>query len=127
MDALQAKLQALSDDFQKLQQDLQEKVAARQKLDSQKQENLTVQAEFERLKDGDVIYKTVGPVLLKQEKFEAENTVSGRLDFISGEISRVEVQIKEIQDKMETKKTEIIQVQSSAQATQAQAQQPVAA
>ncbi|KKF94370.1 AMSH-like protease sst2 [Ceratocystis platani] len=125
MDALQAKLQALSDDFQKLQQDLQEKVAARQKLDSQKQENLTVQAEFERLKDGDVIYKTVGPVLLKQEKFEAENTVSGRLDFISGEISRVEVQIKEIQDKMETKKTEIIQVQSKMDRLQMRHGQPL--
>ncbi|KAL5601458.1 hypothetical protein BROUX41_002559 [Berkeleyomyces rouxiae] len=126
MDSLQTKLQALSDDFQKLQQDLQSKVTARQKLDSQKQENLTVQAEFERLKDGDVIYKTVGPVLSKQEKFEAENTVSGRLDFIGSEISRVEAQIKEIQEKMEAKKTEIIQLQSGAQA-QAQAQQTAAA
>lgn len=88
-------------------------MSSRQKLDGQKQENLTVQAvrpfllmwthvhcgssslrtstdsqqqEFKNLKDEDVIYKMVGPVLLKQEKFEAENTVTGRLDFISGEM-----------------------------------------
>lgn len=28
----------------------------------------------------------MGPVLLKQDKFEAENTVKGRLDFINGEM-----------------------------------------
>ena len=33
-----------------------------------------------------MIYKLVGPVLLKQEKFEAEGTVKGRLDFIGKEM-----------------------------------------
>ena len=42
--------------------------------------------EFERLQEGETIYKLAGPVLLKQDKFEAENTVKGRLDFISSEM-----------------------------------------
>ncbi len=42
--------------------------------------------EFDKLKDGETIYKLVGPVLLKQEKFEAESTVKGRLDFIEKEM-----------------------------------------
>lgn len=42
--------------------------------------------EFEKLKDGETIYKLVGPVLLKQEKFEADSTVKGRLDFIDKEM-----------------------------------------
>ena len=39
----QKRLQALSDAYQKLQTDLQGVVAARQKLESQQQENLGVQ------------------------------------------------------------------------------------
>ncbi|KAK5995431.1 putative prefoldin subunit 6 [Cladobotryum mycophilum] len=113
---IQAKLQALSDDFQKLQQDLQTAVASRQKLEGQKEENLSVQKEFSKLGDDEKIYKAVGPVLLKQEKFEAESTVQGRLDFIGGEITRLEDQIKEAQEKIEKKRAEIIQLQSGAQA-----------
>ncbi|KAF4344720.1 prefoldin beta subunit [Fusarium beomiforme] len=111
----QAQLQALSEDFQKLQSELQNAVASRQKLEGQKQENVGVQQEFERLQEGETIYKLTGPVLLKQDKFEAENTVKGRLDFISGEITRLESTIKETQEKLEKKKTEIIQIQTAAQ------------
>ncbi|KFH45983.1 Prefoldin subunit-like protein [Hapsidospora chrysogenum ATCC 11550] len=132
----QVRLQALSEDFQKLQHDLQEVVASRQKLEGQKQENVGVKKvvspeldplllrrcsdnlsqEFDNLGEDETIYKLVGPVLLKQEKFEAESTVKGRLDYINGEISRLEGQIKETQEKLEKKKTEIIQIQASAQA-----------
>ncbi|UNI17836.1 Prefoldin subunit 6 [Purpureocillium takamizusanense] len=115
MAEVQARLQSLSEDYQKLQQELQDTVASRQKLEGQKQENVGVQKEFDNLGDDETIYKLVGPVLLKQDKVEAESTVKGRLDFISGEISRLEGSIKETQDKMEKKKTEIIQVQSQAQ------------
>lgn len=47
---------------------------------------LTTCQEFEGLQDDETIYKQIGPVLLKQEKFEAENTVKGRLDFIGSEM-----------------------------------------
>lgn len=42
--------------------------------------------EFDNLGEDETIYKLVGPVLLKQEKFEAESTVKGRLDYINGEM-----------------------------------------
>ncbi|KAF7563433.1 hypothetical protein G7046_g687 [Stylonectria norvegica] len=119
MAEVQARLQALSEDFQTLQQELQNAVESRQKLEGQRQENLGVQKEFDRLEDGETIYKLAGPVLLKQDKVEAESTVKGRLDFINGEITRLENQIKETQGKIEKKKTEIIQLQSSAQAAAA--------
>ncbi|KAK4166918.1 Prefoldin [Cladorrhinum sp. PSN259] len=116
MAEIQAKLQALSEDYQKLQKELQETVASRQKLEAQKQENLGVQKEFNKLNDGETIYKLIGPVLLKQDKSEAESTVNGRLEFIDKEISRLEAHLKETQGKIEKKKGEIIQVQTSAQA-----------
>jgi len=42
--------------------------------------------EFDKLKDGEDVYKLVGPVLLKQDKADAEATVKGRLDFIGTEM-----------------------------------------
>ena len=47
---------------------------------------LTASQEFDRLKEGESVYKLVGPVLLKQDKFEAESTVKGRLEFIGNEM-----------------------------------------
>ncbi|KAF6825952.1 prefoldin subunit 6 [Colletotrichum plurivorum] len=133
MAELQAKLQKLSEEYTALQQEvdelslgegspakispeLQTTVQARQKLEAQKQENLGVKEEFDQLKDGEQIYKLVGPVLLKQDKIEAESTVQGRLDFITKEIERHEGLISEVQGKIEKKKAEIIQLQASAQA-----------
>ncbi|KAK3376972.1 Prefoldin [Lasiosphaeria ovina] len=124
---VQARLQSLSEDFTKLQKDLQESVLSRQKLEAQKQENLGVQREFVKLKDDETIYKLIGPILLKQDKSDAESTVNGRLEFIGKEIQRLETQIKETQVKIEKKKGEIIQLQTSAQAASGQQQQAVAA
>ncbi|PHH62043.1 hypothetical protein CDD81_7599 [Ophiocordyceps australis] len=110
----QAHMQSLSDEFQKLQEDLQQIVASRQQLEGQKQENVGVQKEFDKLGEEETIYKLVGPVLLQQDKVEAESTVKGRLDFIGSEIERLEKQIKETQDKLEKKKMEIVQAQATA-------------
>ncbi|KAK3385487.1 Prefoldin [Podospora didyma] len=128
MASVQAQLQGLSEEFTNLQKELQEHVQSRQKLEAQKQENLGVQKEFAKLKDDETIYKLIGPVLLKQDRVDAEGTVNGRLEFISKEITRLEGQIKETQTKIERKKGDIIQLQTSAQAAAgAQQQQKVAA
>lgn len=82
----QQKLQALSEEYQKLQTDLQTNVQARQQLEAQQQENQSVQKEFASLSDDANIYKLVGPVLLKQEKNEATMAVDGRLEFIGKEM-----------------------------------------
>ncbi|EPS30010.1 Prefoldin subunit 6 [Penicillium oxalicum] len=114
MDA-QKKLQALSDEFQQLQTDLESLVDARQKLESQQQENQGVQSEFAQLDDESNIYKLVGPVLLKQDKTEAVMAVKGRLEFIEKEIKRIEKEIEEKQETAEKKRVEIMQFQSQVQ------------
>ncbi|KAL0260129.1 Prefoldin subunit 6 [Diplodia seriata] len=119
----QKKLQDLTDEFQKLQGELQSTVDGRQKLESQQQENKGVQQEFEKIADDANIYKLVGPVLLKQDKSEAVLAVIGRLEFIEKEIKRIEGQISEIQERSEKKKIEIITLQTEMQ----QLQQPAAA
>ncbi|RDW67986.1 hypothetical protein BP5796_07227 [Coleophoma crateriformis] len=119
----QQRLQALSEEYTSLQQELQTNVASRQKLESQQQENKGVQKEFKSLDDDANIYKLVGPVLLKQDKTEAVLAVDGRLEFIDNEIKRVEKQIKEIEEKTDKVRMEIMQIQSESQA----AAQPQAA
>jgi len=108
-------LQDLTDQFQALSKDMSSIVEARQKLDSQLQENRSVQKEFANLADDAKIYKLVGPVLVKQDKSEAVMNVDKRLEFINSEIARIEKQITDIQEKQERKKMEIIQVQSQLQ------------
>ncbi|RKU45599.1 hypothetical protein DL546_007913 [Coniochaeta pulveracea] len=120
---VQARLQQLSEDYQNLQKELQEAVDSRQKLEAQKTENIGVQKEFAKLKEDETIYKLIGPVLMKQDKVEADSTVNGRLEFIGKEIARLEQNIKDVQVKLEKKKGEIIQVQSAAQQAAAGAQQ----
>ncbi|MCJ1256762.1 hypothetical protein MMC24_004586 [Lignoscripta atroalba] len=111
----QKQLQILSDDFQKLQGELQSIVDARQKLESQQQENKGVQKEFSKLAEDANIYKLVGPVLLKQDRSEAVLAVDGRLEFIEKEVKRVEKQISDIQNNGEKKKMEIYQLQTKMQ------------
>ncbi|KAL8735233.1 MAG: hypothetical protein Q9181_002909 [Wetmoreana brouardii] len=155
----QQQLQTLSDEYQKLQTgtlsfpssqipsyyplptDLQTQIASRQRLESQQQENLSVAREFSTLSSESKIYKLIGPVLLKQEKAEAEQAVQGRLEFIGKEMSkkgqrhewadlmkrskrltlrhrhskRVEKLITDMQSHGESKKMEVYQLQMKMQ------------
>ncbi|EXJ60342.1 prefoldin beta subunit [Cladophialophora yegresii CBS 114405] len=109
------KLQVLSEALQKIQDDLQSAVEARQKLEAQQQENKAVQNEFTSLAADAGIYRLVGPVLLKQDKTEAVSTVDGRLEFIGKEIIRTENRIKELQEGSEKKRVELMQLQQRLQ------------
>ncbi|KAJ5693021.1 prefoldin subunit 6 [Penicillium macrosclerotiorum] len=120
MDA-QKQLQALSDEYQQMQTELEGLVEARQKLESQQQENQGVQSEFAELDDESNIYKLVGPVLLKQDKSEAIMAVNGRLEFIEKEIKRIEKEIQDKQESSEKKRAEIVQFQSQVQQQAAEA------
>ncbi|KAL0565404.1 Prefoldin subunit 6 [Marasmius crinis-equi] len=105
--ALQEKFQTASRDFQKLQADLSNAVEARQRLDAQLSENEMVKKEFALLKPENEVYKQIGPVLVKQEQAEAKSNVDTRLEFIRGEIKRMEAQLKDIETKSEKKKQEV--------------------
>ncbi|KAI1795486.1 prefoldin subunit 6 [Ganoderma leucocontextum] len=113
--ALQQRFQTVSADFQKVQNDLSLAVDARQKLEAQLSENELVKKEFAALTEDNMVYKLVGPVLIKQDQAEAKQNVNTRLDFIRGEIKRVEGQLKDLGDKSEQKKTELVDIQTTLQ------------
>jgi prefoldin beta subunit len=61
-------------------------VSARQQLEAQFQENKIVKEEFGILQDDAKIYKLIGPVLIPQDKAEADLNVEKRLEFINSEM-----------------------------------------
>ncbi|KAI7875434.1 Prefoldin beta-like protein, partial [Lichtheimia hyalospora FSU 10163] len=111
LSVLEAKLEAESKAFQQLQKELSSAIESRQRLDSQQQENEVVRKEFEHLEGDANVYKLIGPVLVKQEKAEAETNVKNRLELISKEIERIEKQLKDLTTKSEKKKAEIAELQ----------------
>ncbi|GJE89433.1 prefoldin subunit 6 [Phanerochaete sordida] len=112
---VQERLQAASAEYQRLQAELAAAVEARQKLDAQLSENELVKKEFTSLTPNNTVYKLVGPVLVPQDQAEAKGNVDKRLDFIRSDIKRVEAQLKEIGDKSEKKKLEIVEGQTALQ------------
>ncbi|KAI5115270.1 hypothetical protein M0805_001639 [Coniferiporia weirii] len=112
----EARLQSATAVYQKLQLELSATVDARQRLDAQLTETSMVKKEFATLKPANEVYKLIGPVLVKQDQAEAKVNVDKRLDFIKSEIQRVESQIKDITEKSEKKRNEIVEIQTAHQA-----------
>ncbi|KAH9851164.1 prefoldin subunit 6 [Lenzites betulinus] len=115
MAALQARLQAASTEYQSIQAELSAVVDARQKLDAQLSENELVQKEFASLSADNTVYKLLGPVLVQQDQAEAKQNVDTRLAFIRSEINRVEGQLKDLGDKSDKKKHELVEIQAAIQ------------
>lgn len=85
--------------FRSLQEEMAEKHQTLQQLLAQQNENEMVQQELLLLRDEDRVYKMVGPVLIKNDIDDAKLTVSKRLEFITGEIKKVETSMKELEEK----------------------------
>jgi prefoldin beta subunit len=57
-----------------------------QQYEHKKSENEMVRNELNFLEEGDVIYKLVGPILVKQQHDEAKMNVDKRVEFIGKEM-----------------------------------------
>ncbi|TPX39035.1 hypothetical protein SeMB42_g06511 [Synchytrium endobioticum] len=115
MTSIQAKFDSELEVFNTIQKDYSKAVAARSTLEAQLSENEAVKKEFEVLSAEAVVYKLIGPVLVKQERVEAADNVNKRIDFITAEISRLETQMKDLSEKQEKKKEELVKIQQVAQ------------
>lgn len=68
-------------------------IDARQRLEMQATENEGVEAQLKALKDGDAVYKRLGPALLPTPADEARDNVAKRLALIRSELERTEAKI----------------------------------
>jgi len=88
-------------------------------LTAQKSENESVKKDFESLEENGVIWKLVGPVMVKQDREEAKANVDKRIEFIAGDVTKAEEAIKLLEDEFETKRAELMKIQEEAQSVKA--------
>ena len=121
------------EDFQKSQDALGNFIQAREKLETQLQENNIVKTELLQLKNKKEsdrkVFKLTGGVLLPVEYDEALSNVNKRLDYINNEIKNCEASIKkeeenlkEIQKKIQKMRQEQMDLLQKIQQQQAQKQ-----
>ncbi|KAF8530703.1 Prefoldin [Gautieria morchelliformis] len=122
--SLELRLQDATSEYQKLETEISNAVESRQKLDAQLSENEQVRKEFAQLQPSNTIFKLIGPVLVKQDRGEAKANVETRLEYIKGEIKRVESQLQDLGHKSEKKKSEIVELQASYKQQQRREEQP---
>lgn len=94
-------------------------MSGRQKLEAQLTENNIVKEELALLDGSNVVFKLLGPVLVKQELGEARATVGKRLDYITAEIKRYESQLRELERQSEQQRETLAQLQQEFQRAQA--------
>lgn len=111
----------LQETFKDLQDQMQQQMTSRQKLETQFQENRIVLDEFEASQDDNVkVFKLIGPVLLPQDKEEAIMNVQKRIEFIQNEISGVETQMEKTRADLTKTRNSLIESQVPQQQQQQQ-------
>lgn len=106
--------------YRELQAKMQELLLTRQQFAHQDTENQLVKRELE-LSDADAaVYKQIGPLLLQQELGDVTDNVKKRLEFIAGEIEKVDRQLeaKQVEQKALVEKIQGLQQDLRAKAAE---------
>jgi len=86
--------------YKTLQGHVEQLLQSRGRFVQQRVENEAVRDEL-ALDEGATVYKTVGPVLFKQDYDEVKENVAKRLEFIAKEVQKVDDQVKAKQDEQQ--------------------------
>jgi len=105
-------------EFKVAQANLQQNYKARSQLIGQQQENALVKTEFDHLEKDAIVYKLVGPVLVRQDVEDAKKNVDKRIEYITGEIKRVDGVVDSLEQEMETRRNTVGKLQQEAQKTE---------
>eukprot|EP01094_Clydonella_sp_ATCC50884_P001667 TRINITY_DN11251_c0_g1_i1.p2 TRINITY_DN11251_c0_g1~~TRINITY_DN11251_c0_g1_i1.p2 ORF type:complete len:136 (-),score=47.22 TRINITY_DN11251_c0_g1_i1:125-499(-) len=86
-------------------------------------ENEMVAKELALLEDDAVVYKMIGPALVRQEVPAAKQTVQTRLEFIKSEMQRIDKRAAEIQKTATEKRDKLMKLQQRLNAERQQQMQ----
>ncbi|KAF2364419.1 Prefoldin beta-like [Trinorchestia longiramus] len=114
-EALQKKLEDESEGFKKLQKEISKTNIRRSQLDSQLNENNLVKAEMDLLEESDVVFKLIGPALIRQELMEAKSSVDKRIEYITNEIKRHDTALEKLDKDQTGKREDIMKLQQQLQ------------
>lgn len=101
-------------EIQHIQREYTQAMMELQQLEVQFQESSIVKDEFGKLSDDSKIYKLIGPVLVPQEKDEADTNVAKRLEFITSQKSQAESKIEKLRERMQKAQIELREQQIKA-------------
>lgn len=87
-------------DIQTLQLDLQKALVEHQQLELQYQESKIVKEELDSLDESAKIYKLVGPILVEQDRAEAETNVTKRLELIGSQKHQLAEKVEKLQQEI---------------------------
>ena len=96
---------------QEIQNEIQDLTQSRQKQLSQLNENTMVKQEMDLINGEAVVYKKIGPTLVKQDLSSAKDLLSKRMEF-------VERSIKSLDKKVEAKQEEMSKIENRVQKLQ---------
>ncbi|XP_076060777.1 prefoldin 6 isoform X2 [Oratosquilla oratoria] len=85
-EAMQKKFEEEVEGYKKLQKEITKTTSVRSQLDGQLTENKVVKEELDILEEGAVVYKLIGPSLIRQDMEEAKQNVGKRIEYITQEI-----------------------------------------
>eukprot|EP01107_Rhizomastix_libera_P001867 TRINITY_DN1325_c0_g1_i1.p1 TRINITY_DN1325_c0_g1~~TRINITY_DN1325_c0_g1_i1.p1 ORF type:complete len:116 (-),score=43.46 TRINITY_DN1325_c0_g1_i1:129-476(-) len=83
---------------QAIQKAMREMQQQKEKLLTQLNENEQVVKELDLLETRAEVMKLVGPVMVKQNAEEAKSNVEKRVEFIKGEVAKIDAKMKQVQD-----------------------------
>lgn len=121
VEEIQKKLQTELENFKLAQKDYQKALSQRQQLDGQLNENVIVKQELDLMKGDSEVFKLIGPVLVKQDLEEAKQNVAKRMDYIKGELKRVDDMIASLDSKQDTHREKLSKLQQQFQQEQLKA------
>ncbi len=81
-------------------------------FENKKNENSMVKSELGLLENDDIVYKLIGPILVKQEINEAKLQVDHRLEMINKEINKLDKNYRDNNSKIEENRKSLIEIQN---------------
>ncbi|KAG7166647.1 prefoldin subunit 6-like [Homarus americanus] len=112
---LQKKLEEEVEYYKKSQKDLSKTTNLRSQLDGQLNENKVVKEELDLINEENVVYKLIGPALIRQDLEEARQNVNKRVDYIQQEIKRHDNTMEKLEKDSESKRDSIGKLQQQMQ------------
>mmetsp|Transcript_19680 Transcript_19680/g.39894 ORF Transcript_19680/g.39894 Transcript_19680/m.39894 type:complete len:137 (-) Transcript_19680:263-673(-) len=112
--------------FRELQEEVQKLRSDQQTLMGQQNENEMVKQELDLLEDGAFVYKMVGPVLMRNDLDDAKQTVEKRLEYITGELKKLEKKIDDTESRGKESAEKVQKMQAALQQAAADAARQVA-
>eukprot|EP00730_Choanoeca_flexa_P018853 TRINITY_DN9188_c0_g2_i3.p1 TRINITY_DN9188_c0_g2~~TRINITY_DN9188_c0_g2_i3.p1 ORF type:complete len:132 (+),score=54.80 TRINITY_DN9188_c0_g2_i3:112-507(+) len=97
---LEQKLQQAVEEIESIRAERTKHLKTLSQLDTQLQENKLVAQELDLVAEDEdeVVFKMIGPTLVKQDLGEAKSNVAKRIEYIQKELSRYEIMVKNSQE-----------------------------